>query len=56
MSHIIVSENNPAITTNPPSIPYQWINTTTGEMFVCVDNAKDMNIWQGQAGTEIKQT
>jgi hypothetical protein len=53
MSKIIVSENNPAYDTNPPYVPYLWTNSVTGELFVCIDNKKDTNIWQGQAGTII---
>ena len=54
MSKNIVSQNNPAYNTNPPYAPFIWTNYVTGEMFVCIDNTKDNNVWQGQAGTTIE--
>ena len=54
MSKNIVSENNPTITSNPPYMPYLWTNSVTGELFVCTDNTKDNNKWQGQSGTLIE--
>ena len=53
MSKNIISENNPSLDTNPPSIPYIWTNVVTGEIFVCIDNEKDNNSWIGQRGTTI---
>jgi len=53
MSKQIVSENNPAFDTNPPYVPFIWTNYVTGELFVCTDNTKDTNVWQGQSGTVI---
>jgi len=41
------SYDNPAVDTNPPSVAMTWCNLTTGEVFVCTDNAIDSNIWVG---------
>ena len=53
MSVITISENAPTITTNPPYFPFIWTNVVTGELFVCVDNTKDTNVWVGQKGTNV---
>lgn len=44
---------DPAPTTNPASVGAVWKNTTTGEIFVCIDNTTDKNIWIGTSETEI---
>ncbi len=44
---------NPTITTNS-DLPATWINSTTGEIFVCTDNTTDDNYWVGTAGTVIQ--
>jgi hypothetical protein len=44
--------SNPLITTNG-SIGDQWINTTTGEMFILKDATTNENIWKGQDGSTI---
>jgi len=31
-----------------------WVNKVTGEIFTCVDNTINQNIWQGQLGTLIQ--
>jgi len=40
------SNNNPTITQNL-AIGTIWVNDNTGEVFVCTDNTKDANIWEG---------
>ena len=49
------SASDPAIDTNG-AVGDQWVNTTSGEMFVCIDATIDANIWQGQNGTNINPT
>lgn len=44
---------NPTITINPVRVPVSWLNTVTGEIFVCIDNTTDDNVWVGTAGTTI---
>jgi hypothetical protein len=46
------ASSNPLITTNG-SIGDQWINTTTGEMFILKDATTNENIWTGQSGSEV---
>ena len=48
-----VSPVNPAINTNPSTIPVSWFNNVTGEMFYCTSNSIGANIWIGQLGTTI---
>jgi hypothetical protein len=44
----------PTVTTNP-SIDYAtWLNTTTGETFVCTDRTANANVWIGQLGSVIQ--
>ena len=43
-----LSPNDPTVDTNP-DVPYlKWLNTTTGEEFVCIDNTTDENKWTGK--------
>lgn len=44
---------NPFITTNPTAVGATWINTTSGEIFVCTDATTDANVWVGQMGTTV---
>jgi hypothetical protein len=45
--------SDPLITTNG-SIGDQWINTTTGEMFILKDATTDANVWKGQSGSIVQ--
>lgn len=45
--------SNPLTTSNPKYSPCSWLNTTTGELFICIDNTTDANVWKGQLGTTI---
>ena len=47
------SGSSPVVTTNPSSIGATWINTTSGEIFVCHDISTGANNWLGTAGTEV---
>jgi hypothetical protein len=45
--------SNPTVTTNPLKVNMSWLNTLTGEIFVCTDNTVDNNVWTGQLGTNV---
>ena len=47
------SGSSPVVTTNPSSLGATWINTTSGEIFVCHDITTGENNWLGTAGTEV---
>jgi hypothetical protein len=49
------ASSNPLLTTNG-SIGDQWINTTTGELFILKDATTDDNIWKGQDGSEVNSS
>jgi len=52
LSKAIKHTTNPTITENLPAETV-WVNTTTGEFFVCIDDTIDNNQWRGQLGTFI---
>ena len=39
------SASYPAINTNPSAVGAAWLNTTTGELFCCIDITAGYNIW-----------
>jgi len=49
-----IASGNPTTDVNPPIKHILWLNTNTGEIFVCIDNTPNNNIWIGQKGTIIK--
>jgi hypothetical protein len=54
LSSATLDANNPAIDTNPTDgLGTKWINTTSGEIFICTDAAADNNKWEGQTGGYI---
>jgi hypothetical protein len=44
---------NPSCDTNPSKQYALWLNSDTGEVFVCTDNTPGKNVWKGQLGTVI---
>jgi hypothetical protein len=42
--------SNPTATVNPVRIPVTWLNTTTGNIFICTDNTTDANVWKLKSG------
>ena len=46
---------NPLVTTNPTVLGSIWLNSTTGEIFMCKDITTDNNVWMGSNGTEVKK-
>lgn len=48
------SSSNPAYNTNPADgVGAQWVNISTGEIFVCTQATTNLNIWKGTNGTSI---
>jgi hypothetical protein len=50
------SDTNPTAKTNPNETGATWINKTSGEIFVCIDNYTNDNIWKGTNDTSIFNT
>jgi hypothetical protein len=48
-----VNTGDPAVDTNPQSVGATWLNLTTGEEFVCIDNLADSNYWVGSLSTVV---
>ena len=46
--------SDPANDTNPSAAGDRFINTTSGELFVCTSATTDENTWEGQLGTSVK--
>lgn len=44
----------PSVDTNPAKANPLWLDTATGEVFVCVDNTVDANVWAGQYGNKVE--
>jgi hypothetical protein len=45
LSDTTVSTTDPLMTTNPPAVGHLWINSTTGEAYVCKDITTNANNW-----------
>ena len=45
LSDTTVATTAPLMTTNPPAVGHLWINSTTGEAYVCKDITTDGNNW-----------
>ena len=54
------STGDPTATAGDPavdrdeSVGTRYINTTSGELFICTDASAGENIWKGQLGSEVK--
>ena len=53
-SYPTVRNGYPRASDNPTFIGKELINSSTGELFICIDNTSGLNKWQGQLGTFIK--
>jgi len=51
---IVKEKRNPTIKENKYSVGTVWINQTTGEVFICIDNTPNKNKWVGSFGTVIE--
>jgi len=49
----IISLENPTVNFNPAFKGFKWYNIQTSEMFECVKNDNNDNIWVGNKGTTI---
>jgi len=47
------ASSDPDTDTNPDAVGDRFINTTSGELFVCIDATTDANKWEGQLGTSV---
>ena len=46
------SASNPTLTTNPSGgVGTKWINTTTGNIYICTDATTDANVWKNSGAT-----
>jgi hypothetical protein len=48
-----IEASDPTFSVNDDILYERWLNSVTGEAFVCTDNTVDANIWIGNKGTEI---
>ena len=53
LSSATLDSSNPATNTNPEAVGTKWINTTSGQIFICIRDTTDNNAWVGQADTGI---
>ena len=54
LSSSTLDASNPAIDTNPTDgVGTKWINTTSGQIFICIDATTNSNQWIGQTTTSI---
>jgi hypothetical protein len=44
------NSGDPSITSNPPAIGHHWINSTSGEVYVCTDVTTNANTWVNVGG------
>ena len=55
LSSSTLDANDPANDTNPTDgVGTKWVNTTSGEIFICIDATTDTNQWIGQITTSIQ--
>ena len=40
-----INSGNPAYNSNPSAIGHMWVNTTSGETFICTDATNNDNVW-----------
>ena len=45
LSDTTVAATNPLITSNPSALGHVWVNSTTGQAYICTDITTDDNIW-----------
>lgn len=50
---ILLGTSNPTATTNATILGQEFINTTTGELFICVNKTTNANRWIGYFGTSV---
>jgi hypothetical protein len=45
LSGVTISTTDPLYTTNPSALGHFWINTTSGQVYICSDITIDNNVW-----------
>lgn len=40
-----LNSGNPAVNTNPSAVGHMWVNTTSGEAFICTNATANANVW-----------
>ena len=45
LSDTTVATTNPLLTSNPSAVGYVWVNSTSGNVYVCTDITTDNNVW-----------
>ena len=53
ITEVTVVSSDPTITTNPDNVGDIYVNSTTGEMFSCIDKTTDENSWVNVGGGSI---
>jgi len=48
-----ISEENPTTSINPEEVNVIWYNKKTGEIFICINNTPNKNVWKGTKGTIV---
>ncbi len=48
-----VNKGNPTIDVNPRTLYATWLNLTTGELFICINNSINTNVWSGMFSTVV---
>ena len=45
-SGITTSSSDPTVSTNPESVGTMFVNTTSGEVYICTDITAGSNVWK----------
>lgn len=48
-----IQKGNPTIDVNPRTLYATWLNLETGELFICINNRSEENVWVGGSGLTI---
>ena len=57
LSAATLDASNPAIDTNPTDgVGTKWVNTTSGQIFICTDATAGENIWVSQDGKYVQSS
>ena len=49
LDDVTVSSSDPAIDTNPSAVGHLWLNSTSGESYVCTNATSGSNVWKNVA-------
>ncbi|TEY00360.1 hypothetical protein [Campylobacter sp. US33a] len=45
---------DPTDDVNPLKVGVTWVNTTTGEIFICIDNTENANVWLNKSKLDLE--